>query len=129
MKAVIITIGNEILKGRTVNTNFSDIGKILTYSGYEVIKGIIVPDNLEQIAAALSFLSIFRLNASEKPTDYYKDILGEVSPTEAAMINEVCTLEMKAGQYTSYYNTTSDIAARCCMDRWNNTYEKNWCLS
>ena len=31
------------------------------------------------------------------PTDYYKDILGEVSPTEAAMINEVCTLEMKAG--------------------------------
>lgn len=52
MKAVIITIGNEILKGRTVNTNFSDIGKILTYSGYDVIKGIIVPDNLEQIAGA-----------------------------------------------------------------------------
>ncbi|MGE9810871.1 L-rhamnonate dehydratase [Ferroplasma acidiphilum] len=46
-----------------------------------------------------------------KPTDYYKDILGEVSPTEAAMINEVCTLEMKAGQYTSYYNTTSDVAS------------------
>ncbi len=52
MKAVIITIGNEILKGRTVNTNFSDIGKILTYSGYDVIKGIIVPDNLEEIAGA-----------------------------------------------------------------------------
>jgi len=52
MKAVILTIGNEILKGRTVNTNFSDIGKILTSSGYEVIKGIIVPDNLVEIAGA-----------------------------------------------------------------------------
>ncbi|WP_337860613.1 molybdopterin-binding protein [Ferroplasma sp.] len=58
MKAVIITIGNEILKGRTVNTNFSYIAKILTYSGYEVIKGIIIPDNLNEIAKAFkeSFL-------------------------------------------------------------------------
>lgn len=52
MKAVIISVGNEILKGRTVNTNFSYIGKILTYSGYEVIKGIIIPDNLDEIAKA-----------------------------------------------------------------------------
>lgn len=52
MKAAIITVGNEILSGRTVNTNFSDIGKILTYSGYEVIRGIVVPDRLEDIAGA-----------------------------------------------------------------------------
>ncbi|KJE49234.1 MULTISPECIES: nicotinamide mononucleotide deamidase-related protein [Acidiplasma] len=52
MKAVIITIGNEILKGRTVNTNFSFIGKLLTFSGYNVSLGIIVPDNLDAIAAA-----------------------------------------------------------------------------
>ncbi len=45
-----------------------------------------------------------------KPTDYYKDVLGEVSPTEAAMINEVYTLEMKAVEYSSFYNTTSDVA-------------------
>jgi L-rhamnonate dehydratase len=45
-----------------------------------------------------------------KPTDYYKNILGEVSPTEAAMINEVCTLEMRSGDYVAYYNTTSDVA-------------------
>jgi nicotinamide-nucleotide amidase len=52
MKAVIITVGNEILKGRTVNTNFSYIGKMLTYSGYEVVKGIIVKDDLDEIAKA-----------------------------------------------------------------------------
>ncbi len=52
MKAVIITVGNEILKGRTVNTNFSYIGELLTYSGYDVVKGIIVRDNLDEIANA-----------------------------------------------------------------------------
>ncbi len=52
MKAVIITVGNEILSGRTVNTNFSFIAKMLTYSGYTVVKGIIVPDNLDGISNA-----------------------------------------------------------------------------
>ncbi len=52
MKAVIVTIGNEILKGRTVNTNFSYIGELLTYSGYDVVKGIIVRDNLDEISGA-----------------------------------------------------------------------------
>ena len=52
MKAVIITVGNEILKGRTVNTNFSYLGELLTYSGYDVVKGIIVRDNLNEISEA-----------------------------------------------------------------------------
>ncbi|WP_201779548.1 hypothetical protein [Acidiplasma cupricumulans] len=30
-----------------------------------------------------------------KPTDYYLSILGETTPTEAAMINNVYTLEMR----------------------------------
>ncbi len=52
MKAAIITVGNEILKGRTVNTNFSYIGELLTYSGYDVIKGIVVRDNIDEISSA-----------------------------------------------------------------------------
>jgi molybdenum cofactor synthesis domain-containing protein len=52
MKAVIVTVGNEILKGKTINTNFSYLGKMLTYSGYDVIKGIIVRDILKEISEA-----------------------------------------------------------------------------
>ncbi len=55
MDAIIITTGNEILKGRTVNTNFAFIGKFLTYSGYDVIRGIIVGDNLEDIKNAFTY--------------------------------------------------------------------------
>jgi len=55
MKAIIITTGNEILTGRTVNTNFSFIAKLLTYSGYDVIKGLIVKDNLDDIKDAFVY--------------------------------------------------------------------------
>ncbi len=53
MKACIITIGNEILKGRTVNTNAAHIGKFLTSRGYEVARGLIVKDDLEEIKWAI----------------------------------------------------------------------------
>lgn len=48
--ASIITIGNEILKGRTVNTNFAVIGRMLTFSGYRVRRGYICEDSPEEIA-------------------------------------------------------------------------------
>lgn len=53
MKACVITIGNEILKGRTVNTNAAHIGKFLTSRGYEVEKGIVVKDDLDEIKWAI----------------------------------------------------------------------------
>lgn len=53
MKACVITIGNEILKGRTVNTNAAYIGKFLTSRGYEVEKGLIVKDDLDEIKWAI----------------------------------------------------------------------------
>ncbi|KAA8923428.1 nicotinamide mononucleotide deamidase-related protein [Thermoplasma sp.] len=50
--ASIITVGNEILKGRTVNTNAAFIGNFLTYHGYQVKRGIIVMDELDEIGWA-----------------------------------------------------------------------------
>ena len=50
MRAVILTIGNEILKGNTVNTNMAHIGHVLTYAGYEVHRAIIVGDDPNEIA-------------------------------------------------------------------------------
>lgn len=53
MKACVITIGNEILKGRTVNSNAAHIGKFLTSRGFEVERGLIVKDDADEIAWAI----------------------------------------------------------------------------
>lgn len=49
MKASILTIGNEILKGKTVNTNMAYIGRALTFSGYDVHRSFVVSDDPEEI--------------------------------------------------------------------------------
>ena len=49
MRACILTIGNEILKGKTVNTNAAEIGRFLYFSGYEVYRVLTVPDVKEEI--------------------------------------------------------------------------------
>lgn len=49
LKVCILTIGNEILKGKTINTNLAHIGRTLTFSGYEVYRSIVVRDDPEEI--------------------------------------------------------------------------------
>jgi len=52
LRAAIITIGNEILKGKTINSNAAEIGRLLYFSGYEVWRGLMVPDREEDIGQA-----------------------------------------------------------------------------
>ena len=52
MKVCIVTVGNEILKGRTVNTNAAHIGRALTFAGHSVSLGITVPDSMDDIVWA-----------------------------------------------------------------------------
>ena len=54
MKIVIISIGNELLRGRTVNTNATEIGQKLTLAGNEVYRGLIVQDNEAEISWAIN---------------------------------------------------------------------------
>ncbi|MGC8561975.1 MAG: molybdopterin-binding protein [Thermoplasmata archaeon] len=56
MKACILTIGNEILKGKTVNTNAAEIGRMLNFSGYDIYRGLVVPDIKEEIGRAFRSL-------------------------------------------------------------------------
>ncbi len=48
--AWIITVGNEILIGRIVNTNASWLARRLTLLGFRVERIVTVPDNLDDIA-------------------------------------------------------------------------------
>jgi molybdenum cofactor synthesis domain-containing protein len=56
MRACVLTIGNEILKGKTVNTNAAEIGRMLYFSGYEIFRGLTVPDIREEIGEAFRSL-------------------------------------------------------------------------
>ncbi|MCS7106889.1 MAG: nicotinamide mononucleotide deamidase-related protein [Acidilobaceae archaeon] len=49
-EAWILSIGNELLIGRTVNTNASWLGKRLTVMGFNVRRIVVVPDDIEEIA-------------------------------------------------------------------------------
>ena len=55
MKAQVISVGNELLIGDTVNTNASWLGDYLTRAGFEVTYVHTITDDLEQIKASLSF--------------------------------------------------------------------------
>lgn len=55
MKAQIISVGNELLIGDTVNTNASWLGDYLTRSGFEVTYIHTITDDLEQIKNTLNF--------------------------------------------------------------------------
>ncbi len=53
MKAWILTIGNEILIGRIVNTNASWLAKKLVFLGFDVRRIIVVPDDKHDISEEL----------------------------------------------------------------------------
>lgn len=54
MKAQIISVGNELLIGDTVNTNASWLGEFLTGMGFTVTKVYTISDELEEIKKAIT---------------------------------------------------------------------------
>ncbi|MEM6804939.1 MAG: nicotinamide-nucleotide amidohydrolase family protein [Bacteroidota bacterium] len=52
-KISFITIGNELLRGRIVNTNATEVGKILRKKGYTLDRVLSVADTQEAILAAV----------------------------------------------------------------------------
>ncbi|MDZ7807209.1 MAG: competence/damage-inducible protein A [Gracilimonas sp.] len=55
MKAQIVSVGNELLLGDTVNTNASWLGDFLTRAGFEVTYIHTITDDLDQIKSTLRF--------------------------------------------------------------------------
>jgi molybdopterin-biosynthesis enzyme MoeA-like protein len=52
--AYLVSVGNELLIGKVVNTNLAWLGRKLTGLGYRVEAALIVPDELDLIAWAFS---------------------------------------------------------------------------
>ena len=53
MKAIVICVGDEILKGITVNTNAAYLSEKLLGMGYNVLEHSVVPDNAKKIAVKI----------------------------------------------------------------------------
>lgn len=53
MKSWVLSVGDEVLSGNVVNTNHSTIASYLDLIGVDVVKGIIVGDDKEEIKTAV----------------------------------------------------------------------------
>jgi nicotinamide-nucleotide amidase len=54
MKAEIITIGDELLIGQTIDTNSAWIGAELSLAGFDIIRKVAIHDRKSDILRALS---------------------------------------------------------------------------
>ncbi|GAA4626060.1 competence/damage-inducible protein A [Actinoallomurus vinaceus] len=53
MRVELLTVGDELLRGDTVNGNAGWLGRRLTEAGVQVVRGVVVPDETETIIKAL----------------------------------------------------------------------------
>ena len=92
MKAAILTIGDEILSGNTINTNSSWISKTIDSTGCQIVCHLTVPDSKKQINNGLDQLFLYSLDL----------ILctGGLGPTKDDITRETLC---------DYFNTTSDF--------------------
>mgnify|MGYP000468649186 CR=1 FL=1 len=63
INATIITIGDELLIGQTINTNASWLGQELSLIGCNIIKGVTISDTKDAITNALD---IYHMRARQK---------------------------------------------------------------
>ena len=73
MKIAILTIGNELLSGDTINSNVAWIGREMTHAGCQVTRHITVPDEEEAILDTLDQM------CNETPD--YLILTGGLGPT------------------------------------------------
>ena len=58
MKCTVISIGDELLIGQTINTNASWIGEQLNNLGLSITNGVVISDDKKEIINALSNASL-----------------------------------------------------------------------
>jgi nicotinamide-nucleotide amidase len=95
MKAFIVTIGDEILIGQTLNTNAAYIGEKLTNSNVSVVGSSVVPDDKELVVSEFERVSklcdIVIVTGGLGPThdDITRDSIVSFFETELVVDNEV----------------------------------------
>ena len=85
MKTAIITVGKEVLTGKTINTNLATISRRLNEIGIDVNRSIVIDDIKEEYYKILDFceseLIIFKFFNS-----ICSDFLASISSSSMAVI-------------------------------------------
>jgi nicotinamide-nucleotide amidase len=129
-KAHIITIGNELLIGDTVNTNASWIGSKLTEWGFSVQKMVSIQDDFKPITHNISIslkeahLTIITGGLGPTHDDITKKAVAELFESEMVenedVLNHVKGIFEKRGFVFSQSNREQALVPECCDVLFNN---------
>ena len=76
MNVELISIGDELLIGQTVNTNASWIGKELSYLGARIVKTISISDQKKEILGLITVIELNKLKGRSKFNFPVKSIIS-----------------------------------------------------
>lgn len=100
MKSWILSVGDEVLSGKTINTNFSTISSYFNQIGIDVVKGITIGDNKDDIIASTnsfmdSDVDLMITTGGLGPThdDFTKEVISEALGIEL-VYNEQASNDM-----------------------------------
>ncbi len=95
MKAYLISIGDELLIGQTVNTNAAYIGKLISEINISIVKSSVIGDNLQSISDELDYAAtlgdVIIITGGLGPThdDVTRTAIVNYFKTELVLNNEV----------------------------------------
>ena len=97
MNAYIITIGNELLNGNTLDTNSSWIGRKLDEFNIDILGKITIPDNINEIGETIKLIL-------EKEIDYVF-VTGGLGPTHDDLTKNAIKNILQSDEYfdNEYY--------------------------
>jgi nicotinamide-nucleotide amidase len=105
LKIAVVCIGDELLKGFTVNTNLSDMGATLLKNGFTIDNAIVIPDKKDVIQKTLhsllkSGIDVVIFSGGLGPTvdDLTKPAVAEACGVKLIMNNKI------ASEIKSYWN-------------------------
>lgn len=100
MKSWILSVGDEVLSGKTINTNFSTISSYFNQIGVDVVKGITIGDDRNDIIDITnsfmnSNIDLMITTGGLGPThdDFTKEVISEALGLEL-VYNEQASLDM-----------------------------------
>ena len=100
MKSLILSVGDEVLSGKTINTNFATISAYFNQIGIDVVKGITIGDNKTDIINCTndfvnSDIDIMITTGGLGPThdDFTKEVISEALGIELEY-NEQASIDM-----------------------------------
>ena len=100
MKSLILSVGDEVLSGKTINTNFSTISSYLSKIGIDVVKGITIGDNKNDIINVTndfmnSNIDVMITTGGLGPThdDFTKEVISEALGLEL-VYSEQASIDM-----------------------------------